>query len=90
MRMYEFSCTCIYLCIRACIFAEQSLYKGTFAVGVSFFGQRVKVHGCDSCVVGICKQTNGSQNLKMTELLILQLMKTTHFSNIRSIILSLS
>ena len=43
VRMYEFSCTYIYLCIRTCIFAEQSLYKGTFAVGVSFFGQRVKV-----------------------------------------------
>ena len=31
------------VCIRTCIFAEQSLYKGTFTVGVSFFGQRVKV-----------------------------------------------
>ena len=33
------------VCIRTCIilFAEQSLYKGTFTVGVLFFGQWVKV-----------------------------------------------
>ena len=52
-----------------------------------------KTNGCDSYVVGICKQMNGSQNLKMglkTELLILQLMKTTHFSDILTIVLSLS
>ena len=64
----------MYLCIRTCIFAEQSIYKGTFAVGVSFFGQRVKVLFDDKkeymgviamWYIGICKQMNGSQNLKM-------------------------